>query len=77
MPGGSAFGGSRFPWHTRRVSAAPQMGDSPFLGSRYVVHTSRVSDTPLPGGGFHRLRTAGERRSRAGPKRVDNLRFCP
>ncbi len=59
MPGGSAFGGSRFPWHTRRVSAAPQMGGNPFLGSRYVVHTSRVSDTPLPGGGVSRSAERG------------------
>ena len=51
------------------------MGGSPFLGTLYMVQPSRVSDTPLPGWGFRRLRAAGERRSRAGPKRVDNLRF--
>ena len=70
-----SFHGSRSPGHTSRVSDTPFPGGSPFCGSRYLVHTSCVSDTPFPGWGFRRLRAAGERRSRAGPKRVDNLRF--
>ena len=52
-------------------------GRQPFHGTLFIVHTSCVSNTPLPGWGFRRLRAAGERHFRAGPKRVDNLRFCP
>ena len=70
-----SFFSSRYPVHARRVSATPLLGGRPFLGIRSLVHTSCVSDTPFPGWGFRRLRAAGEQRSRAGPKRVDNLRF--
>ena len=60
---------------TSCVSDTPNLGGPPFFGSLLLVHTRRVSATPFPGWGFRRLRAAGERRSRAGPKRVDNLRF--
>ena len=52
------------------VSGRQPVPRHPFHGA-----TELRSNTPFPGGGFRALRSAGERRSRAGPKRVDNLRF--
>ena len=61
--------------HSAYEAGGTRLRGSLFLGSRFPVHTSCECDTPFPDGEFRRLRAAGERRSRAGPKRVDNLRF--
>ena len=64
------FSGAREARERNAADGRQPIPRQPFSGA----HESRKRYA-VSGRGFRRLRMAGERRSRAGPKRADNLRF--